>query len=255
MKKTLFATLALATLALVACSSKVSNIEDDGKVITKTLKCTDFNAIDIKGSGDVEYRQGDKYKVELVATKLAMKGVKVDVKGNTLVITRENGGFKTEAGLEMRMARGKYTVRVTSPKLNGVNIMGSGDFEAKTAIDTKYLNASVNGSGDLHFGKVTADNVNITINGSGDAEIKAKCKSTSQFTVNGSGDIDADVTNCNMVTANVNGSGDIDLDLKDCGNINAAVSGSGDIKLQGNAKSISTHGKSVNTTGLKINKQ
>ncbi len=215
MKKTLFATLALATLALVACSSKVSNIEDDGKVITKTLKCTDFNAIDIKGSGDVEYRQGDKYKVELVATKLAMKGVKVDVKGNTLVITRENGGFKTEAGLEMRMARGKYTVRVTSPKLNGVNIMGSGDFEAKTAIDTKYLNASVNGSGD----------------------------------------IDADVTNCNMVTANVNGSGDIDLDLKDCGNINAAVSGSGDIKLQGNAKSISTHGKSVNTTGLKINKQ
>ncbi len=215
MKKTLFATLALATLALVACSSKVSNIEDDGKVITKTLKCTDFNAIDIKGSGDVEYRQGDKYKVELVATKLAMKGVKVDVKGNTLVITRENGGFKTEAGLEMRMARGKYTVRVTSPKLNGVNIMGSGDFEAKTAIDTKYLNASVNGSGD----------------------------------------IDADVTNCNMVTANVNGSGDIDLDLKDCGNINAAVSGSGDIKLQGNAKSISTHGKGVNTTGLKINKQ
>ncbi len=215
MKKTLFATLALATLALVACSSKVSNIEDDGKVITKTLKCTDFNAIDIKGSGDVEYRQGDKYKVELVATKLAMKGVKVDVKGNTLVITRENGGFKTEAGLEMRMARGKYTVRVTSPKLNGVNIMGSGDFEAKTAIDTKYLNASVNGSGD----------------------------------------IDADVTNCNMVTANVNGSGDIDLDLKDCGNINSAVSGSGDIKLQGNAKSISTHGKGVNTTGLKINKQ
>ncbi len=58
-----------------------------------------------------------------------------------------------------------------------------------------------------------------------------------------------------MVTANVNGSGDIDLDLKDCGNINSAVSGSGDIKLQGNAKSISTHGKGVNTTGLKINKQ
>ncbi len=271
MKQTLFATLLLAPMVLSACSIKVTDVDSDEKKITKTLKVKDFNSINILGSANVEFYQADTYKVELIATKEAMKGVQTTVKDSVLTISRSNSDNGKDKTMHLKIARGDYRLRISAPTLKAVNISGSGDFYAKTPITAKKFDASVIGSGDLHFGKVTADSISVGISGSGDAEINAFSKAKADFQVTGSGDIEADVTGCADVAGHVSGSGDLDLDLNncgtfttsitgsgdieaelvDCGDVNASASGSGDITLKGNAKSVTTSGKNINTKGLK----
>lgn len=270
MKKTFFATLLLTPMILSACSIKVADSEPDGKVMTKTLKVKDFNNINLIGSADVEFSQADIYKVELIATKEGMKGVQTTVKDGVLSISRSNPGKTKNGTIQLKMARSGYKLRISAPSLKGISISGSGEFYAKTPIKAETFDASVTGSGELHLGKVTADRISVGVSGSGDAEIKAFSKTKADFRVTGSGDIEADVTGCADVTANVTGSGDIDLDLNkcgtftasvtgsgdveaelvDCGDVNASTSGSGDITLKGNAKSVTTSGKGVNTREL-----
>ncbi len=270
MKKTFLATLLLTPMILTACSIKVTDGESDGKVLTKTLKVKGFNNINIIGSADVEFSQADTYKVELIATKEGMEGVQTTVKDSVLTILRENSGKTKNGTIQLRMSRSGYKLRISAPSLKAVNVSGSGEFYAKTPIKAETFDASVNGSGDLHLGKVTADRISVGVSGSGDAEIKAFSKTKADFRVTGSGDIEADVTGCADVTANVTGSGDIDLDLNncgsfttsttgsgdieaelvDCGNVNASTNGSGNITLKGNAKSVNANGKGVNTKEL-----
>lgn len=274
MKTTFLSALALMALALTACSSKVSNMEDDEVEITKTLNRTGFNAINLNGSGDVEFTQGTEYKVELVATKAAMEGLTATVKGNTLVIERNNNSLKTKGGISLKIGRRGYTVRVTAPDLTSVNVMGSGEFRSKTPIRTKSLKASVIGSGDLNLNTVTAGNVSVAVSGSGDADISVLTAANVDLNVTGSGDIDARLTNCGTVNGNVTGSGDVEVkmtkcetlnatvtgsgdleaELDDCGTVNAGAAGSGDISLKGHVRQLNVTGKNVNSSELKTGK-
>lgn len=250
MKKTFFATLLLTPMILSACSIKVADSEPDGKVMTKTLKVKDFNNINLIGSADVEFSQADTYKVELIATKEGMKGVQTTVKDGVLSISRSNPGKTKNGTIQLKMARSGYKLRISAPSLKGISISGSGEFYAKTPIKAETFDASVTGSGELHLGKVTADRISVGVSGSGDIEADVTGCADVTANVTGSGDIDLDLNKCGTFTASVTGSGDVEAELVDCGDVNASTSGSGDITLKGNAKSVTTSGKGVNTREL-----
>jgi hypothetical protein len=274
MKKIFLATMLLASTVCGSCTVKVVDGEADAKKVTKTLKLKDFDAIEINGSGKVEFSQAPEYKVQLIASEESMKGVKASVVGKVLTLSRDNSRVNGNKIVQLKMSRGGYTLKVSAPSLSAIRITGSGEFTAKTPITAKSLDAEVTGSGDLDLDNVTADNISVTVTGSGDADIHATCSTMADLMVVGSGDIDADINGCATVKASVGGSGDIDMDLKkcesisaevtgsgdieaelvDCGTVDASTSGSGDIVLKGQAKGITKTGKGIDAKGLTIKK-
>ncbi len=224
MKKTIL-TMALAiALSAFVTTAKALNVE-------KTIPVAgSFDEISTTGSMDIIYTQGSKHSVKIIGTAEDVEKVKVKVK---------NGKLSIEPEMEMKKLGGvtinttclkdNVKIKVTSPKLRSVNIIGSGDFTANSTIKTNELNLEIAGSGDIDIKKVATSKLNASVAGSGDIDIDnvSECSNIT-FTVAGSGEIDAYLNNCKNVRCNVAGSGEIKVKGK-VTNYYSSVAGTGEI--------------------------
>ncbi len=267
--------MAATTLILPSCRVKMYDDNDDNGVkICKTLDLKDFNAIEIYGYNEVEYRQDSVYRVELIGTEKTLERALISVEDNTLLIKQKKNADIWGSGNRwtIKFSDSGYTVRVSAPDLQFVKINGAGDFEAKTPIRTESFRAVVSGSGDIELGQVTArhicldiagsgsivaaelnaDKAKMTISGSGDINTDlVACKECSA-SIAGSGEIETAVKGCDTFCAEIAGSGEIEADLDACGSIEASTAGSGEITLMGSARSLKTSGRGIEAGDLVI---
>lgn len=209
MKKTIL-TMALAiALSAFVTTAKALNVE-------KTIPVTgSFDKISSIGSMDVIYTQGSKHSVKIIGTAEDVEKVKVKVKNGKLSFepetsTRKLGGVT----ITTTSFKDDVKIKVTSPKLCSVNIIGSGDFTANGTVKTDKLNLDIAGSGDIDIKKVAADKLTANVAGSGEIDIE-------------------NVSECGNITFSVAGSGEIEAYLNNCKNMRCSVAGSGEIKLKG----------------------
>lgn len=209
MKKTIL-TMALAiALGAFMPTAKAVNVE-------KTIPVTgSFDKISSIGSMDVIYTQGSKHSVKIIGTAEDVEKVKVKVKNGKLSFepetsTRKLGGVT----ITTTSFKDDVKIKVTSPKLCSVNIIGSGDFTANGTVKTDKLNLNIAGSGDINIKKVAADKLTANVAGSGEIDIE-------------------NVSECGNITFSVAGSGEIEAYLNNCKNMRCSVAGSGEIKLKG----------------------
>lgn len=209
MKKTIL-TMALAiALSAFVTTAKALNVE-------KTIPVTgSFDKISSIGSMDVIYTQGSKHSVKIIGTAEDVEKVKVKVKNGKLSFepetsTRKLGGVT----ITTTSFKDDVKIKVTSPKLCSVNIIGSGDFTANGTVKTDKLNLDIAGSGDINIKKVAADKLTANVAGSGEIDIE-------------------NVSECGNITFSVAGSGEIEAYLNNCKNMRCSVAGSGEIKLKG----------------------
>ncbi len=209
MKKTIL-TMALAiALSAFVTTAKALNVE-------KTIPVTgSFDKISSIGSMDVIYTQGSKHSVKIIGTAEDVEKVKVKVKNGKLSFepetsTRKLGGVT----ITTTSFKDDVKIKVTSPKLCSVNIIGSGDFTANGTVKTDKLNLNIAGSGDINIKKVAADKLTANVAGSGEIDIE-------------------NVSECGNITFSVAGSGEIEAYLNNCKNMRCSVAGSGEIKLKG----------------------
>lgn len=209
MKKTIL-TMALAiALSAFVTTAKALNVE-------KTIPVAgSFDKISSIGSMDVIYTQGSKHSVKIIGTAEDVEKVKVKVKNGKLSFepetsTRKLGGVT----ITTTSFKDDVKIKVTSPKLCSVNIIGSGDFTANGTVKTDKLNLDIAGSGDINIKKVAADKLTANVAGSGEIDIE-------------------NVSECGNITFSVAGSGEIEAYLNNCKNMRCSVAGSGEIKLKG----------------------
>lgn len=235
----------LLVLLFIFSGCNVNAVVSSKNYITKQLPTpSNFQAIEVEGSADVEYRQspngqlgirvyGSDNVVELLDIKVVNGTLRVSFKDN-VSITGES----------------KLKVFVVSPRLDQVVITGSGDVDLKGAVHGERLDVSITGSGDvesddLFYKEVNAvitgsgeidlctlksDLVKAQISGSGDVELKGSTERL-ELILDGSGEIDAERLVANIVKASLAGSGDIICYASK--QINADVAGSGEITFRG----------------------
>ena len=205
------------------------------KAITVERNCSTFTAIENKTPCNVFYKQGENFKVSIVAPQEQVDKINTYVSNGTLVIEMEDN----------------------TPSLESVDLIGSGNITAQTPINTsgKSISLSVKGSGLLKMKKVECSELSTNLSGSGNAEIAELRASSAEIEVNGSGNVECNGLKINKkLTATVNGSGSIDVNGKadvvnveihgsgnvtgriDCDNVTATIKGSGDVKLSGDIK-------------------
>lgn len=246
MKKLVF------TLLVMAVSLQL--FAGNGQKVTERRQVARFERILLQGSPTIKYTQGSKVSVEVKAPKDIIKNVITRVEGNRLTVSVKN---PSKWMFNFGSKDDGVVVYVTSPDLIGIELMGSGDFECNSRLDTDNLNVALKGSGDIELKDVICDKITSSVVGSGDLEIKKVVALSSSVELVGSGDVKINEHQVKQTKVELKGSGDIKLGLVNCGTVDCRLLGSGDITLQGDALSLNSYTRGsgdLHTSGLKLKK-
>lgn len=226
-----------AMFTVTACATRI--IRGSGNVIIETRQVSNFDRIDLSGSGEVIVTQGGSESLSIETDDNVMKHVKAVVEGGTLKLGFEDG-FNI-------ISTSRLVFYVGVDDLSSLNISGSGDIESDMIL-TDRLEVSVSGSGDVQIGELSAGSVNAWISGSGEIELIGEaasqdvsisgsgkyltgdlCSKSVKVSISGSGD----ATVCATETLDSNSSGSGSVYYYGRPSINSVSSGSGNISNLG----------------------
>jgi Putative auto-transporter adhesin, head GIN domain len=208
MRSPLLLPAALVALALAGCS-----IGDDGPRRTETRDVDAFTRVASDSSVELRLHVGEPRQVRVRAGEKVIDDVGTEVRDGTLHVTFDHDGW----------GGNDVVVEASVPKLEGIDVEGSGDVEAD-GIDADMLEVSSEGSADLVL-TGTVDALDVEVEGSGNADLADLTARAARVKVRGSGD--ADVRADERLDVDVDGSGNVryhgDPEL------NQRVDGSGDL--------------------------
>ncbi|HRH37775.1 MAG TPA: DUF2807 domain-containing protein [Flavobacteriales bacterium] len=214
----------------------------------KTFDLTGFTGVTLHGSLKVVIEQGE-FLVTAEGAEDLLDHIDLTVEKNVLhVFSRSSGTW------ENRSCSEQVTILVRVPKLEQVDLLGSGDIAVNGHNMSGELELGVRGSGDLHFdtfknlgslkikligsGDIVGEDVHVTgttdvwLSGSGDVQITGNTERL-KVDVFGSGDLDAGEMQTTSANVSISGSGDATINCT--GDIKTTIIGSGDVHNTGSA--------------------
>lgn len=194
----------------------------------QSRKVDPFTEISLRVGAKLHLEQGPKQNLEIVAKPSAMEEIITEVKDGKLIIRFPNKNYFWST-----FNPGDITIYVTTPEINELGVLGSGDIIAEDEIRTKIIDLAVSGSGNIKLSELTAERVKTTISGSGDIVLAGK--ETAQdlsVTISGSGSFKGLDYNADDVTVKIVGSGDVNVEANN--NLYVRQAGSGNVTYKGN---------------------
>ncbi|MGM9708617.1 MAG: head GIN domain-containing protein [Prevotella sp.] len=231
----------LIMMAIAICMGAVA--ARGNETVAKRVPVTQFDKVSFTAGVTVKFTQGSTHECTIIASPKDMEKIKVEVKNKRLDVSVE-GKKKKMNGVTFSSANlsDDVIVKVTSPELNSVDCLGSGDFIATTDIKTNDIIFKITGSGDIKLKKVSADKMKLSISGSGDIDLQQTNARILDVSIAGSGDIEINKVDdkCESASLSVAGSGDIDAMFSGCQELKCNVAGSGEIELKGKVVNYSS---------------
>ncbi|MEZ4868029.1 MAG: head GIN domain-containing protein [Caldilineaceae bacterium] len=222
MKPSRYSMIAILLLT-VGLLSGCSFVRGSGHVISEMRNVSNFDRIDLSGSGDVIITQGEEESLTVETDDNLMPHIVTTVSGGTLHLGQRNEPFNILDPTQL-------TFRVQVKDLTGVDISGSGSVSAG-AITTDRLALDISGSGTIKLEQLTADQVTATISGSGSAQM-AGTAPQSTIEISGSGATRFGDLRSDQIDINVSGSGTATVWAMET--LDVHLSGSGSVSYYGN---------------------
>ncbi len=215
----------LPVLALILSSCNLTVVSGSGRVVSETRQVSDFNRIELEGSGDVLLTQGTDEGLKVEAEDNLMSYLRTEVRGHTLYL-----GFRDtlDDGIIVPTRPVRYYVNLKT--LEGLKISGSGNITADE-LQAGQLALDVTGSGDIVIDSLTAQTVESSISGSGKVELGQGTAPKLSVDIDGSGDYQGEELAGQTVTVQVSGSGNAIVRAEET--LEAHITGSGDIHYYG----------------------
>lgn len=238
MKTSTIAILSFCVIAIASCRKQSPiPVIGRGEVVSKTYDHSGFDHIDLSIDADVDYIQDNAYYVEVYAQSNIHKALRMKVDGTTLRIDAKNPLWKHKT----------VRIKVHSPNLYGVQVSGSGDFEAQTPIHTNNMDIDISGSGSVSLSSLDTKTLDADLSGSGKLNISGGTTIDQSLKASGSGGIDVINMGADNSTVRLSGSGSAKLHAAK--QLNVRISGSGSVKYSGTPfvnSEISGSGKLTN---------
>lgn len=237
--------LIVALLTATACDAGVRVIRGSGNVITETRQVSNFDSIELSGSGEVIVTQGGSESLTIETDDNVMEHVKAEVDGGTLKLGLVTG---VQTGLNIQ-STSRLVFHVGVDDIAGLTVSGSGDIESER-IETDHLEAAINGSGVVQITDLVASEVRAEINGSGEMDLVGEA-AVQDISISGSGKYLAGDLCSGSVEVSIDGSGDATVCATET--LDSNINGSGSVNYYG-SPSISTSGSGsgkINSLGEK----
>lgn len=237
--------LAIAVSALTACTANVSVIQGSGNVIVETRQVSNFNSIDLSGSGEVIVTQGGSESLTIETDDNVMEYVEAEVEGGTLKLGLVTG-IPTGVNVQSTTTLVFY---VGVDDLTRLSTSGSGMFESDS-IESDHLELSVTGSGGIQIDDIAANELKADVSGSGEINLTGDVVAQ-DVAISGSGVYQAGDICSETVGVSVSGSGSATVCAR--GTLDAEVSGSGSVNYYGSPSVITSESGSgkINSLGEK----
>jgi hypothetical protein len=220
-----FSILFIIILSAVSCSKDRHWIKGDGDNVTNTRTSSSFTGIILSISADVELYEDSIFRIELNGQQNILDVIETKVKGNNLCI-----------GIERFTTIRKHNpilIRIYLPKIENIDVSGSGNVKCKSFFQNSIMNCNVSGSGSIDLSGAFTESFTANISGSGDINMGStgNCK-TGKYTISGSGSINADWFKVDNLESSISGSGD--QRVYAVKTLDAKISGSGMVYYRGN---------------------
>jgi hypothetical protein len=219
--------ITLSTLFILLASSCGKNshwIKGDGPSVTNERSVSVFNGLSLSMSADVEVFYDSIYRIELNGQQNILNVIETYSSGNTLQI-------KLKRHYQIRK-HNPIRIRVYTPKMESVNLSGSGNVSFINSFNNSNFNANISGSGSIYYKGRISNFVNANISGSGGIDINSSSQcNTANYTISGSGNLNAEWLKVESVDAKISGSGN--QKIYAVNSLHAKISGSGDIRYHG----------------------
>ncbi|MCE9595449.1 MAG: DUF2807 domain-containing protein [Planctomycetes bacterium] len=206
------------------CSSCIVSLAEDfgadvvgsGVARSELRSSDDFQRIEVRGSFDVVAEVGASTSLEVTADDNLLPYIITRVENGTLILEMKDGSYSSHV---------PQVARITSPRLDGF---------------------AVEGSGDARLSKLTGPSFSIAISGSGDVAASGAVDALS-IDISGSGDVAARELGAKRVRISIAGSGDVSVDATE--DLDVSIAGSGDVNYVGHPRVKQSVSGSGDVTG------
>jgi len=214
----LIAAMAALLGGLSSCYFPHDYVRGVGQLTSIERDSRGINGVEINDMIDVVLVKSDSAKILVEAQENIIELVSTEV-SNGICTVEFMHGYNVRPTLPV-------TVYIYTNEVNYIQIDGSGDLTTNGVFDTIIsLEIDINGSGNVGFQWLEADNITLEIDGSGDLNLEGKGQSLSA-TIDGSGNMHLETELANS-SFRINGSGDIFTSGWSASNI-LHIDGSGD---------------------------
>jgi hypothetical protein len=134
----------------------------------KEVAVSKFTKLDISSALGVTYVKGNTYKAEITAPARYMNNVKVSNEGRKLVLKLECENCRTKDGES-------FSIMVTAPSIEAVEITGACSFKSAAAIDAKNLKLDVSGASSVNL-DLKVDYLDLDVEGASSAKLEGSAK-------------------------------------------------------------------------------
>jgi len=186
-----------------------------------------FTEISLRIGANVHLKQGDAQLVEVKGRETTLEKLIIEVKDRKLVIRYPNDAWFH------KWNPGPVDIYVTIPQIDCLAISGSGSIVSDGKIESRILDLSISGSGDIKLGDLKGEKVSASISGSGNIHLSGK-QNTAELkaAISGSGNVKAIELPADNVDIKVSGSGN--CWVNSVKNLVVRLAGSGNVFYRGN---------------------
>jgi hypothetical protein len=211
-------TATVVALLLVGCSSLIG-VRGSGEVVTEIREVSDFDGVDLSGSGHVTITIGDEFALVISAEDNIMPLLTSEVRQDTLVLGTSQSINPTE----------EITYEVTMPHVSLLRVSGSGRIDAPD-VANEDLEVDVSGSGAVQVDDLSVTDLQAEVSGSGMVGASGAADHL-QVSISGSGALEAESLTARTGVVKVSGSGSVVVEVTD--ELEVDVSGSGSVEYLG----------------------
>jgi hypothetical protein len=186
-----------------------------------------FTEISLKIGANVHLKQGESQSVEVKCSESTLAKLITEVKDRKLVIRYPNDTWFS------KWNPGPVDIYVTMPQIDALVISGSGSIFSDGKIESRILETTISGSGDIKLADLKAEKVSATLSGSGNIHLFGKEKASElKATISGSGNVKAIEFPADNVDVKISGSGNCWVNSSK--NLVVKLAGSGNVVYRGN---------------------
>jgi hypothetical protein len=227
MKTSLLRTALAATLFTLASGAVLAQ-----KSQTRTVG--DFEMLQTSGAVNVMLRQGSQTSVRVEAEPEVLEEIKTEVRGNKLVIYRDQKDVSLLQRMKNTGSMGKVVVYITCPRLNSVEASGASDVKSETPFKASDFTIRASGASDITL-NIDVKNLNATASGASDLRLTGYAE-RQQVAISGSSDYRA--YDLKSKRAQVQASGASDAYVAVADELSSRSSGASDIHYKGSPRVI-----------------
>ncbi|MCX2742865.1 DUF2807 domain-containing protein [Mangrovivirga sp. M17] len=218
MKTKILTAFAIILTSFMGIQAQSINNPDDFEEVSISLPATVYLST---GSTSIRF-EGDSEDIEKLETEIKNGKLNIRRKGNS------KWGWSDDMD--------EIKIYISTPRLNSVNLSGSGTIKGESTFKTDNMRISLSGSGDIIL-EVESENIKVDLAGSGDITLSGSAREATAK-VAGSGDIDMKKIKVETMDISIAGSGDIVAWVT--GTLNCNISGSGDVEYKGNPEKVNS---------------